>query len=264
LIFLTDSHCHLHLLDPALPQNELAEIMARAQAKGVHYILNVSVNLNDFSRIQAIANTYSSSIGLSVGLHPNYQDEEIDEATLIKLGALPEVIAMGETGLDYFRSSGDLHWQQERFRLHIRAAKKLKKPLIIHTRQAKEDTIRIMQEENAQQVGGVMHCFTEDWAMAEQALAMGFYISFSGIVTFKNAVTIQDVAKRVPLNKILIETDAPYLAPEPHRGEANEPALVRFTAEYLAKLRGLSLEDFATQTTDNFFTLFKGAVKPHV
>ncbi len=262
MVSLVDSHCHLHLLD-AHTQNDLTAVIQRAQQQGLIYILNVSVNIREFPVILAIAKQYPA-IGLSVGLHPNEQKESVDVQTLLRLGADPLVVAIGETGLDYFRSTGDLTWQHDRFRLHIQAAKKLSKPLIIHTRQAKEDTIRIMQEEIANEVRGVMHCFTEDWAMAKQALDMGFYISFSGIVTFKNALSIQDVAKQVPLDRILIETDAPYLAPEPHRGQANEPAYARYTAEYLAKLRGISLEAFAEQTTQNFFNLFTGAVKPHV
>ena len=166
-------------------------------------------------------------------------------------------VAIGETGLDYYRLQGDLEWQRERFRQHIRGARKANKPLIIHTRSAAADTLRIMQEENAHEVGGVMHCFTESWEVAEQAIAMNFYISFSGILTFKNAVTLKEVAKNIPLNRILIETDSPYLAPVPFRGKTNEPAFVRYVAEEIAKLRQISLEEIATATTQNFFDLFK-------
>jgi TatD DNase family protein len=257
-MFLADSHCHLNMLE-----GEVDAYLARAQAQGVRYILNVCVALADFPAVLKTAEAYTF-VSASVGLHPNEQKEEVDLATLIKLAQPKKVVAIGETGLDYFRSAGELGWQQERFRIHIRAAKQLQKPIIVHTRQAQIDTLRIMREEGAELVGGVMHCFTEDWTMAKQALDMGFYLSFSGIVTFKNAATIQDVARQVPLDRLLIETDAPYLAPNPERGKANEPAYMRHTAEYLANLRNISLEAFAEQTTDNFFHLFKGAVKPYV
>lgn len=261
-MFLVDSHCHLDLLD--LPkEDDVKKVVERAQAAGVHYLLNVCVSLAQFPKILKIVDAYDF-IGASVGIHPNERAEEADEATLVRLGESPKVVAIGETGLDYFRSTGDLEWQRQRFRTHIHAAKKLRKPLIIHTRNAKEDTLRIMQEENARDIGGVMHCFSEDWEVAKRALDMNFYISFSGIVTFKNATTLQEVAKRVPLDKVLIETDSPYLAPNPHRGKPNEPAYVRYTAEYLAEMRALSLNEFAGQTTDNFFQLFNGAVRPHV
>lgn len=257
-MFLADSHCHLDMLE-----GEVNTYLARAQEQGVRYILNVCVALADFPAVLKTAEAHDF-ISASVGLHPNEQNEEIDLPTLIKLAQPEKIVAIGETGLDYFRSAGDLSWQHERFRTHIRAAKQVQKPIIVHTRQAKEDTLRIMREEGAEQVGGVMHCFTEDWAMAKQALEMGFYISFSGIVTFKNAATIQEVARQVPLDRMLIETDAPYLAPNPERGKANEPAYMRHTAKYLANLRNLSLDVFAEKTTDNFFRLFQGAVKPHV
>lgn len=261
-LFLVDSHCHLHMLDLTADDNQLLRVINRARANGVHYILNVSVNLKEFGTIENIHRIYSS-VGLSVGIHPNEQSEEVTVDTLVKMGQSSAVIAMGETGLDYFRSAGE-SWQQERFRIHIGAAKQLRKPLIVHTRQAKDDTIRIMKEEKANEVSGVMHCFTEEWSMAKEALDMGFYISFSGVVTFKNARSVKEVAKRVPLNRMLIETDAPYLAPEPYRGKPNEPSYVRHTAEYLATLRGISLEEFAEQTTKNFFSLFTGATRPHV
>ncbi|OGT36204.1 MAG: hypothetical protein A3F11_06575 [Gammaproteobacteria bacterium RIFCSPHIGHO2_12_FULL_37_14] len=263
MAFLVDSHCHLHLLDLSTAGNNLSAVMERAKNQDIQYILNVSVKLKEFPIIYDISQSYSN-VGMSVGVHPNEQDEIVDVETLVELGKVPAVIAIGETGLDYFRSTGDLNWQHERFRTHIQAAKQLRKPLIVHTRQAKGDTIRIMQEEHADEVGGVMHCFTEDWLMAKQALDLGFYISFSGIVTFKNAIEIQEVAKKVPLDRMLIETDAPYLAPEPHRGKPNEPAYVRHTAEYLAKSRGISMDKFAEQTSTNFFSLFTGAVNSHV
>lgn len=262
-MFLVDSHCHLNLLDLNLDNGELNKVIARAHENGIHYLLNVCVKLADFPLVLKTAEAYPF-VGASVGLHPNEMEEEIDEETLIKLAKPDKVIAIGETGLDYYRSSGDTDWQRTRFRTHIRAAKAVQKPLIIHTREAKQDTIRIMQEEGADQAGGVMHCFTEDLDTANQALDMNFYISFSGIITFKSAAIMQEVAKRIPLDRILIETDSPYLAPNPHRGKPNEPSYARHTAEYIAGLRNMPVEEFAEQTTQNFFKLFRGAVRPHV
>jgi TatD DNase family protein len=262
-MFLVDSHCHLDMLDLTQEQGDINKIIDRAKDNNVHYILNVCVTIKDFPTVLKTAERFSN-VCASVGLHPNEKDEEITEKKLIQLGEHQKVVAIGETGLDYYRTSGDTEWQRERFRLHIRAAKQLQKPLIIHTRDAKIDTIRILQEEEAEGVAGVMHCFTEDWETAKEALDMGFYISFSGIVTFKNAHSIQEVAKRVPLQKLLIETDSPYLAPEPYRGKRNEPAYVRYTAEYLAALKDVTLQQFAEQTTQNFFNLFRGAKRPHV
>jgi TatD DNase family protein len=193
-----------------------------------------------------------------VGVHPDYegtQEPGID--LLVGLAQHPKVIAIGETGLDYFRLKGNLEWQRTRFQNHIRAARAGKKPLIIHTREAAADTLRIMQEENAAEVSGVMHCFTESWEVAEAALAMGFYISFSGIVTFKNAKQLKEVARKVPLDRILIETDSPYLAPVPHRGKLNQPAYVKHVAEEIAMLRGISLKEVGRITTENFQRLFK-------
>jgi TatD DNase family protein len=180
-------------------------------------------------------------------------------AQLVELAQHPRVVAIGETGLDYFRLTGDLDWQRERFRTHIRAAKIARKPLIIHTRSAAEDTLRIMQEEGAAEVGGVMHCFTESLAVAEAAMAMNFYISFSGIVTFKNAVALKAVAQAIPLERMLIETDSPYLAPIPYRGKTNEPAWVKHVAEHIADLRGDSAAHIGAVTTRNFFQLFNSA-----
>ena len=262
-MFLVDSHCHLDLLDLTPDDGDINKVIERAQKQGVNYILNVCVSLAEFPTVLKTAEAYPF-VGASVGLHPNEQEEEVDMATLTHLGQSKKVIAIGETGLDYFRSTGDLSWQRERFRTHIRAAKTLRKPLIVHTREAKDDTIKILQEEGAQKVGGVMHCFTEDWATAKKALEMNFYISFSGIITFKSATIIQEVARQVPMDRILLETDSPYLAPNPHRGKPNEPSYVRHTAEYIADLRKITVDEIAKQTTQNFFTLFRGAVRPHV
>jgi TatD DNase family protein len=190
-------------------------------------------------------------------VHPNDRDRhEPGAQELVERAADPKVVAIGETGLDYYRSDGDLAWQRERFRTHIRAAGRCRKPLIIHTRAAKQDTIQIMREEGAGSAGGVMHCFTEDWPMAQRALDMGFYISFSGIITFKNAADLREVVKQVPLEQLLIETDAPYLAPVPHRGKSNQPRYVRHVAECVAELRGLTVEQVAELTRQNFYRCF--------
>lgn len=239
----------------------MPEILAKMAQNKVTHALCVSVDLPDFPQVLALAETYPH-IYASVGVHPDYEDTpEPTVDDLIRLSDHPKIIAIGETGLDYFRLKGDLEWQRERFRRHIRASRATGKPLIIHTRAASEDTIRIMREEgagtNAGGAGGVMHCFTESLAVAEAAIEMGFYISFSGIVTFKSAKDLQAVALEVPLERTLIETDSPYLAPVPHRGKMNEPGLVVHVAEYLANLKGLPVAQVAQQTTDNFFTLFK-------
>ncbi len=249
-----DSHCHLDFPDLA---KDLQELLRNMQQNQVTHALCVSVNLPDFPRVRALAEAHEHLFA-SVGVHPDYEDQVEPHADqLAELANHPKVIAMGETGLDYFRLQGNLEWQRERFRQHIRAARKANKPLIIHTRSAAADTLRIMQEEGADQVGGVMHCFTESWEVAQQAIAMNFYISFSGIVTFKNAVALKEVARNIRLDRMLIETDSPYLAPVPYRGKLNQPAYVRYVAEEIAHLRTAKLEEIATATTDNFFKLFK-------
>lgn len=255
-MYLVDSHCHIDF-DPLYPRVD--DVLANARDNGVGYLLCVSVNLEDFPRVLSLAEGHNH-IFASVGVHPNEREGRepgVDE--LVELAAHPRVVAIGETGLDYFRSQGELDWQRDRFRRHIHAARQAGKPLIIHSREAPADTIRLMTEEAAGDAGGVMHCFAEDWRMAEQALALGFYISFSGIVTFKNARDIQEVARRTPLDRILVETDSPYLAPVPYRGKTNEPAYVRHTAEYVAELRGISYEEVAEATSANFFRLFTHA-----
>ncbi len=249
-----DSHCHLDFPDLA---KDLDQLLLKMQENQVTHALCVSVNLPHFPRVRALAEAHENLFA-SVGVHPDYEDEvEPTAAELADLAKHPKVIAIGETGLDYFRLQGDLEWQRERFRQHIRAARQANKPLIIHTRSAAADTLRIMQEEGADQVGGVMHCFTESWDVAQQAIAMNFYISFSGIVTFKNALALKEVAKNIQLDRMLIETDSPYLAPVPFRGQQNQPAFVRHVAEEIAQLRAMQVEDIATATTDNFFNLFK-------
>ena len=231
----------------------------RAKENQVDYMLCVSVNLEHYPEVLALAEQHPN-IFASVGVHPNEQGGADPSAEqLIKLAQHERVVAIGETGLDYFRNTGDMTWQHNRFRNHIEAAKAVDKPLIIHTRDAAEDTMRILEEEGAEQCGGVMHCFVENWEIAKRALDLGFYISLSGIVTFKNAKDLQDVAKQLPLDRILVETDSPYLAPVPFRGKSNEPAYVLHVAKFLAELRGEDYEQIAEQTTQNFFDLFKQA-----
>jgi len=249
-----DSHCHLDF--PDLVKN-LDELLSNMEKNQVTHALCVGVNLTDFPRVLELA-TIHDNLYASVGVHPDYEiEQEPDAGQLVKLADHPNVIAIGETGLDYYRLKGDLEWQRERFRQHIRAARQCKKPLIIHTRSAAEDTLRIMREEGADQIGGVMHCFTESWEVAQQAIEMNFCISFSGIVTFKNAIELKEVAKKTPLDRMLIETDSPYLAPVPFRGKMNQPAYVRHVAEEIARLRAVDLEVIASATTENFFRLFK-------
>ena len=248
-----DSHCHLDF--PELADDLPARLDAMATASVTH-ALCICVNLPDWPRVHALATSHAN-LYASVGVHPDYEDTpEPSVDTLVDLAARPKVVAVGETGLDYYRQSGDLEWQRARFRTHIRAAREAKRPLVIHTRAAAADTIAIMRDEHASDVGGVMHCFTETWDVARAALDMGFHVSISGIVTFKNAAEVKDVAKRVPLDRLLIETDSPYLAPVPHRGKRNEPAYVPFVAAEIARLRGLPLEDVARATSTNFFRLF--------
>jgi TatD DNase family protein len=232
-------------------------LLQRAEEAGVSYFLCVGIDLENSHKVLAIAKQFSN-VFATIGLHPNEmvnQEPTVDE--LIELGTNAKVIGIGETGLDYYRSEGDNTWQQERFRHHIRAAKYLNKPLIVHSRQARKDTIDILKEEQASEVGGIMHCFTEDWAMAKQALDLNFYISFSGIITFKNAEDLREVVKNVPIEKMLIETDAPYLAPVPFRGKPNEPAYVRYVALQIAEIKKMDFATVAEQTTKNFFRLFK-------
>ena len=250
---LVDSHCHLDFPDFLGREGELIDTM---QANGVGWALVAGVTLERFPGVMALVERFPV-LYAAVGVHPDTQQgQEPDQQTLLHLAKHPKVVAIGETGLDYYRLEGDLEWQRERFRTHIRAARICRKPLIIHTREAAEDTLRILREEGAGDVGGVFHCFTETPAVAAVALDLGFHISISGIVTFKNALQIKEVASLVPLDRMLVETDAPYLAPVPHRGKLNHPALVRHVAEEVAKLRGISMEELAHATTTNFFRLF--------
>lgn len=251
---IVDSHCHINFEELA---NRMPEILQNAKDNDISHMLCVSVNLEDFPQVQKLAHEHSH-IFASVGVHPCYK--EVKEPTvdeLIEIASDPRIVAIGETGLDYFRVEDQcMDWQRERFVRHISAAKAVNKPLIIHTRNASDDTMRILKEEGADQCRGVMHCFAEDWEVAKKALDLGFYISFSGIVTFKSATTVQDVARKCPIDRMLVETDSPYLAPVPLRGKQNEPAFVRHTAQYVADLKGVPLALLAQTTTANFFALF--------
>ena len=252
---LIDSHCHLDFPELAA---RLPAVLDAMTANGVAGALCIGVNLEDFPRLLALVER-QPRLFASVGLHPEYQDaEEPDVARLVALAAHPRVIAIGETGLDYHWHPERPEWQRQRFRTHIRAARALGKPLVIHCRAAADDVLALLDEEDAGAVGGILHCFSEDWAVAERALALGFHLSFSGIVTFKNAVQVKDVARRAPLDRILVETDAPYLAPVPHRGKTNEPAFVRHVAEEIARLRGMEPAELAEASSANFFRLFPG------
>jgi TatD DNase family protein len=251
---LVDSHCHLDFEDF---HGRIPEVLDAMRTERVSHALCVSVTLADFPAVLALADAHPN-LYASVGVHPDYPDAgRVDPDELVRLADHPRIVAIGETGLDYFRLKGDLEWQRDRFRAHIRAARRCSKPLIIHTRAAAEDTLRIMREEGAGDIGGVMHCFTESREVADAAVDLGFHISFSGIITFRNAANLRAVASAVPLDRILVETDSPYLAPTPHRGKRNQPAYVRFVADELARIRGIPFEEVARSTSSNFFKLFK-------
>ena len=250
-----DSHCHLDFPDLA---DQLPDILQRMDDNRVTHALVVSVSMPRWPALMELVAPHDR-LYASVGVHPDYEDtpdpsvdELVDMAT-----SSDRVVAIGETGLDYFRKPEPLDWQRERFRTHIQASRASGLPLIIHTRNAAEDTLRIMREERAGEIGGVMHCFTESWEVAHQAMELGFYISFSGIVTFKNAAALQEVAKQVPMDRLLIETDSPFLAPVPHRGKTNDPSKVVHVAEKVAELKGVTVDEVAKHSTDNFFRLFK-------
>lgn len=231
--------------------------MQETAVQQIEHLLCIAIDLESYPNMLELVAGFKQ-ISVTVGVHPNVKDckdPSVDE--LIALGQPDNVIGIGETGLDYFRSEGDLSWQHQRLRNHINAAKALKKPLIIHTREAKKDTLRLLKEEGAGEVGGIIHCFTEDWEFAQQAMDLNFYISFSGIVTFNNATVIKEVAKKIPADRFLIETDSPYLAPVPFRGRTNYPTYVRYVAEQIAELRGISVNKIADFSTKNFYDLFK-------
>ncbi|HFD10911.1 MAG TPA: TatD family deoxyribonuclease [Crenotrichaceae bacterium] len=255
---MIDSHCHLDRIDLAPYQNDLGQFMDHLSDEQISHLLCVSIDLDSLPAMWSLVKDFNN-ICISVGVHPNVKltvDQEPSVDDLINIAQHKRVVAIGETGLDYFRSEGDLSWQHQRMRTHIQAAKQLKLPIIIHTREAKDDTLKLLREEGADEVGGVIHCFTEDWEMACQAMDLGFYISFSGIVTFKNALSIQDVASRIEDEKFFIETDSPYLAPVPHRGKPNYPSYVKHVAEKIAELRDTSVEKVCESSTRNYHRLF--------
>ncbi len=263
-MFLVDSHCHLDRLDLTPYDGKLEGALENARDHGVGHMLCVCINLEHLEDVLTPARQYDF-ITASVGVHPNDHDcEEPDADRLVALAQDEQIVAIGETGLDYFRSEGDLEWQRERFRQHIAAAKQIGKPLIIHMRDATADTLRVLEEEDAAEVGGVMHCFVEDWETAKAAMDMNFHISFSGIVTFNSAKQLKEVAKKMPLERMLVETDSPYLAPVPYRGKSNQPAYVRYVAEHIAELRNTDVEIIAAATTDNYFRLFSAAKRSTV
>lgn len=248
-----DSHCHLNFPDLA---QDLPDILQRMATNQVTHALVVSVDMPDWPGLIELVEPHRH-LWASVGVHPDYEaTSDPTEAELLELSRHPKVVAIGETGLDYYRLSEPLDWQRERFRRHIRVARQSNLPLIIHTRQSVEDTLRILREENAAEVGGVMHCFTESWEMAQAAIDLNFYISISGIVTFKNAGIVHEVATKVPLDRLLIETDSPYLAPVPYRGKRNDPSKVIHVAEKIADLKGIPVAEVAHASTENFFKLF--------
>ena len=253
-----DSHCHLNLL--ADQPGGIDAVIQEAHENNVNHILCIAIDKASCAEVKAIAEQYPH-ITASAGIHPNVdKDEQFSVEELVAAASHPKIIAIGETGLDYFRSEGNLDWQRERFSVHITAAKQLQKPLIIHTREARDDTMSMLEQEQARDAGGIIHCFTEDWQTAKRALDIGFYISLSGIVTFKSATALQEVAKKLPLDRLLIETDAPYLAPVPHRGKTNKPVFVKQVAAFLAELRGESEAEIAAATSANFQRLFPSAL----
>lgn len=258
---LVDSHCHLDRLDLRPYNNDFHQFVSGTLAAGIDHMLCVSIDLESWPGMRTLVAGHPQ-ISISVGVHPNdFERHEPTVEELVQIAQTPGVVAIGETGLDYYRSEGNLEWQRQRFRTHIRAAKACGRPLIIHTRAAQADTLMIMEEEGASSVGGVMHCFTEDLHMAQAALAMGFFISFAGIITFKNAADLRDVVRQIPLERLLIETDSPYLAPVPYRGKVNEPRYVKHVAECVAELKEMPIEAIAEQTKENFFRCFPLAAR---
>lgn len=255
---LVDSHCHLDRLDFSQFEGGLAEALQAAETAGVGHFLCVAINLDSYPAMRQLVDPFPQ-VSVSVGVHPTDGEGQLPEVdALVELGRDPRVVAIGETGLDYYYAADQKTTQLQQFRTHVQAARAVGKPLIVHSRDARSDTIQVLKEEGAEAVGGVLHCFTESWEMARQALDLGFYISFSGIVTFRNADDLREVARQVPADRILVETDSPYLAPVPKRGRKNQPAYVRYVAEQLAEVRGESYETLAANTTANYFRLFGG------
>lgn len=256
-LFIIDSHCHLDSLDYETRHKNVDEVIDNAKARGVQRFISICTNLGSFENMKKLT-AHRPEVSLSCGVHPlNVEDEPFDYAKLLELAKDPRVVAIGETGLDYHYTPETKELQQSIFQQQIDIANEVNKPLVIHTRSAREDTMKLLIENNAEKCGGVLHCFTEDWDMAKRALDIGFYISISGIITFKNAEDLREVVKKVPLDRLLVETDSPYLAPIPYRGKPNQPAYVREVCEYLATLKGVSVEEMAQTTTQNVQRLFK-------
>lgn len=255
-MFIVDSHCHLDGLDYEKNHRDLDDVIAKAAARDVKFMLAIATTLPGFHTLKALVGD-RSNIALSCGVHPLNQETPYDVEEFRRLAADERVVALGETGLDYYYQQETKAQQQASFREHIRTGRALNKPIIVHTRDAREDTLAILREEQADICGGVLHCFTEDRETAASLLDMGFYISFSGIVTFRNAEALREAARYVPLDRILVETDSPYLAPVPYRGKENQPAYTRDVAEYMAVLKGVDIETLAATTTRNFSRLFQ-------
>ena len=254
-MFLVDSHCHLDGLDYQSLHTDVNDALEKAAARDVKFFLAVATTLPGYRSLRDLVGE-RSDVAFSCGVHPLNQDEAYAVEDLRRMAAEEGVVAMGETGLDYYYTPETKARQQASFRDHIRIGRELNKPVIVHTRDARADTLAILREEKVTDCGGVLHCFTEDRETAGQLLDLGFYISFSGIVTFRNAEQLRDAARYVPLDRLLVETDSPYLAPVPHRGKENQPAYVRDVAEYMAVLKGVSVDELAQQTTENFAKLF--------
>lgn len=256
-LFIIDSHCHLDSLDYETQHKNIDEVIENAKARGVHHFISVCTTIGRFEAMKNLT-SHRNDVSLSCGVHPlNVEDEPFDYDKLFEFAQNPKVVAIGETGLDYHYTPETKVLQQSLFVQQIDIANKLNKPLIIHSRSARQDTMDMLEQNNAEKCGGVLHCFTEDWTIAERALDIGFYISISGIITFRNAEELRDVVRKVPLDRLLVETDSPYLAPIPYRGKPNQPAYVRETCEYVATLKGVSTEEFARITTENVQNLFK-------
>lgn len=256
-LFIIDSHCHLDSLDYETRHKNVDEVIENAKTRGVHHFISVCTTVGRFEAMKNLT-AHRSDVSLSCGVHPlNVEDEPFDYDKLFELAQDPKVVAIGETGLDYHYTPETKALQQSLFVQQIEIANKLNKPLIIHSRSARQDTMDMLEQNGAEKCGGVLHCFTEDWTMAKRALDLGFYISISGIITFRNAEELRDVVRKVPLDRLLVETDSPYLAPIPYRGKPNQPAYVRETCEYVATLKGVTTEEFARITTENVQHLFK-------
>lgn len=260
VVVFVDSHCHLDRLELEKLGLTLEQVIAAAQAKHVEHMLCVCVSLAEFEQMSQLVAAYPQ-VSVSCGEHPLHQLDVVDVQLLLQHCSSSQVVAVGETGLDYFYSPDSKLSQQAAFVSHIQVANQVNKPLIIHTRDARADTLALMRSHQADNPGGVLHCFTENWDMAKAALDMGFYISISGIMTFRNAEELREVVKKLPLDRLLIETDSPYLAPVPFRGKTNQPAYVTAVAEAVAQVKGVSLQQLAQTTTENFYTLFKGVKK---